>query len=70
MCNQVGFEEFIKVNNRFQKSIHLRLDRTDKEKVSAYIPTRASVQVLKEYFGITRLQCAEQTTTGISTNLG
>lgn len=49
MCNQVGFEEFIKVNNRFQKSIHLRLDRTDKEKVSAYIPTRASVQVLKEY---------------------
>lgn len=51
MCSQVGFEELIKVNNRFQKSIHLRLDRTDKEKVSAYIPTRASVQVLKEYLG-------------------
>lgn len=50
MCDQLDFEELIEVNNRFQKSIHLGLDRRDKEKVSAYIPTRASVQVLKAYF--------------------
>lgn len=42
-------KEFIHVNQKFQKSINLRLDYNRQEKITGYIPTRASVQVLSAY---------------------
>lgn len=41
--------EFIQVNQKFQKSINLRLDYNNQEKIAGYIPTRASLQVLSAY---------------------
>lgn len=41
--------EIIEINRKFQKSINIRLDYNKKEKITSYIPTRASVQVLKVY---------------------
>lgn len=41
--------EFIHVNQKFQKSINLRLDYNRQEKITGYIPTRASLQVLSAY---------------------
>ncbi|MDE6313405.1 MAG: hypothetical protein K2M46_07245 [Lachnospiraceae bacterium] len=41
--------EFIQVNEKFQKSINLRLDYNRQEKIAGYIPTKASVQVLSAY---------------------
>ena len=41
--------DMIKINKNFQKSINMRLDYNQFEKINSYIPTRASVQVLKEY---------------------
>lgn len=41
--------DFIDINKSFQKSINMRLDYNQFEKINSYIPTRASVQVLKEY---------------------
>lgn len=42
-------KDIVKVNKRFQKSINMRLDYNQLEKIESYIPTRASVQVLKQY---------------------
>lgn len=42
-------KEIVKVNKKFQKSIHMRLDYNRLEKIESYIPTRASVQILKQY---------------------
>lgn len=43
------FKKMIKVNKQFQKSINMRLDLNAEEKINSYIPTKASVTVLKEY---------------------
>lgn len=41
--------EMIEINRKFQKSINIRLDYNKRDKITSYIPTRASVQVLKTY---------------------
>lgn len=46
MCD---FKEIVQINKKFQKSINMRLDYNRPEKIESYIPTRASVQVLKDY---------------------
>lgn len=46
MCD---FREIVQINKKFQKSINMRLDYNQPEKIEGYIPTRASVQVLKSY---------------------
>lgn len=46
MCD---FKEIVQINKKFQKSINMRLDYNCPEKIESYIPTRASVQVLKSY---------------------
>lgn len=42
-------KDIVKVNKKFQKSINMRLDYNRLDKIQSYIPTRASVQVLKQY---------------------
>lgn len=42
-------KEMIHINKTFQKSINLRLNYDQEEKIDSYIPTRASVQILKTY---------------------
>lgn len=42
-------EELINIDNRFQKSVNLLLDLQNEEKVNSYIPTRSSVNILKQY---------------------
>ena len=42
-------KEMIHINKTFQKSINLRLNYDQEEKIDGYIPTRASVQILKNY---------------------
>lgn len=42
-------KEIIHINKTFQKSINLRLHYNQEEKIDGYIPTRASVQILKKY---------------------
>ena len=42
-------EELINIDNRFQKSVNLLLDLQNEEKVKSYIPTRSSVNILKQY---------------------
>lgn len=39
----------IHINKTFQKSINLRLNYDQEDKIDGYIPTRASVQILKTY---------------------
>lgn len=39
----------IHINKTFQKSINLRLNYEQEDKIDGYIPTRASVQILKTY---------------------
>ena len=46
MCD---FREIVQINKKFQKSVNVRLDYNRPEKIAGYIPTRASVQVLKRY---------------------
>ena len=43
--------DVITVDKKFQKSINMRLDYNQMEKVNDYIPTRASVSVLHELLG-------------------
>ena len=42
-------KEIVHINKNFQKSINLRLHYNQAEKIQGYIPTRASVQILKKY---------------------
>lgn len=42
-------KEIIHINKTFQKSINLRLNYNEEEKIDGYIPTTASVQILKKY---------------------
>lgn len=42
-------KEMLQINKNFQKSINLRLNYEQEEKIDGYIPTRASVQILKKY---------------------
>lgn len=43
------FNEILKIDKKFQKSINMRLDYNKKDKIKSYIPTRASVHILKTY---------------------
>lgn len=40
--------DYIELNKNFQKSVNLQMDLTDKTKGESYIPTRASMHVLKQ----------------------
>lgn len=42
-------KEIIQINKNFQKSINLRLNFDQEEKIDGYIPTGASVQILQKY---------------------
>lgn len=42
-------KKMIDINKRFQKSVNIKLDYNQLEKIKGYIPTRASIQVLKSY---------------------
>lgn len=42
-------KDIVKINKKFQKSINMRLDYNQLDKIQSYIPTRASMQVLKQY---------------------
>lgn len=46
MCD---FKDIVQINKNFQKSINMRLDYNKPDKIESYIPTRASVQILKIY---------------------
>lgn len=39
--------DYIELNKNFQKSVNLQMDLMDKGKGECYIPTRASIYVLK-----------------------
>ena len=41
--------EIVNIDNRFQKSVNLLLDLQNEEKIKSYIPTRSSVNILKQY---------------------
>jgi len=43
------YKEFIKVNEGFQYSINLQYDLNKHSKITGYIPTNASVEILKRY---------------------
>ncbi|NFH80187.1 hypothetical protein FDA09_00615 [Clostridium botulinum] len=43
------YKEFIKVNEGFQYSINLQYDLNKYSKITGYIPTNASVEILKSY---------------------
>ena len=43
------FNEILQIDKKFQKSINMRLDYNQKDKIKSYIPTRASVHILKTY---------------------
>ena len=45
------FREIVQIDKKFQKSINMRLDYNKADKIDSYIPTSASVQILKEYLG-------------------
>ena len=69
-------KEMLQINKNFQKSINLRLNYEQEEKIDGYIPTRASVQILKKYMEqikVQDLKSAEQsvhTLKGVASNLG
>ncbi len=42
-------EELVQINQHFQKSIHIRMDYNQIDKIESYIPTKASIQVLDKY---------------------
>lgn len=41
--------DLVQIDNRFEKSINLLLDLNDSQKVKLYIPTRSSLNIMKEY---------------------
>lgn len=43
--------DLVQIDSRFEKSVNLLLDLNDKQKVNAYIPTRSSINLLKNYLG-------------------
>lgn len=45
------FRDIVQIDKKFQKSINMRLDYNKADKIASYIPTSASVQILKEYLG-------------------
>ena len=49
MKNKVVLQELVSVNEKFQKSINVRLDYNQMDKIENYIPTRASLQILDAY---------------------
>ena len=42
-------KDLVQIDNRFEKSVNLLLDLNDKKKVNAYILTRSSINLLKDY---------------------
>lgn len=49
MKGKVHLEELVQINQHFQKSIHIRMDYNQIDKIESYIPTKASIQVLDKY---------------------
>lgn len=49
MKEKVHLKELIQINQHFQKSIHIRMDYNQIDKIESYIPTKASIQVLDKY---------------------
>lgn len=49
MKEQINLEELVEINQNFQKSIHIRMDYNQIDKIKSYIPTKASIQVLDRY---------------------
>lgn len=41
--------DLVQIDSRFEKSVNLLLDLNDKKKIDAYIPTRASINLIKGY---------------------
>ena len=41
--------DLVQIDNRFEKSINLLLDLNDSQKIKLYIPTRSSLNIMKEY---------------------
>lgn len=46
---EYSLKEIIKIDNRFEKSVNLSLDLDDAKKISSYIPTRSSNNILAGY---------------------
>ena len=44
-------KEVIRIDEKFQHSINLKLDQMRKEPIENYIPTQASMKILCEYLG-------------------
>ena len=49
MKDKVNLAELVQINQNFQKSIHIRMDYNQIDKIESYIPTKASIQVLDKY---------------------
>lgn len=47
--NMEHLKKYISINSRFQKSVNLSLDLGNALRIGSYIPTRASLQILKYY---------------------
>lgn len=43
-------KDLVQIDNRFEKAVNLLLDLDDAQKMNSYIPTRSSVNLMKEYF--------------------
>ena len=41
--------KMIEIDKKYQKSVNLKLDYNQMEKINSYIPTQASIAVLKDY---------------------
>ena len=49
MKDKINLKELVQINQNFQKSIHIRMDYNQIDKIESYIPTKASIQVLDKY---------------------
>lgn len=49
MKDTINLEELVQINQNFQRSIHIRMDYNQIDKIESYIPTKASLQVLDKY---------------------
>lgn len=54
--------DVVKIDNRFEKSVNLLLDLGNPARISTYIPTRSSVNILGEYLRNVQAHSAERAT--------
>ena len=45
----MNYSDYLQIDNRYQSSINLEYDITDREKICSYIPTKESVRIIKQY---------------------